>query len=459
MKHTSLSVNMTEINLVMEDPDDDDLEANAIDNDATISAKNVSFDIGTTMRLKFDEPPETGSDQLEICGTCSSSSVVSTTSDPSQNNHGADGQKATAENASGWKGRASDYIYFMLLALVLVVLSGFAQLLLMVSIYFRSGSLGGAAGWHGNAMISIMIVLLTILLIYVAYIYITFRKKKQRLGVFPSQTTKEDRKEKAKTNNIPSPTPLNSPQVAEAFPTDVSLRVKRLFCRVLLPLTILLLILTEVAVILSMTRNSVFPLQPPFGQDALIEGGKYVPSDCGNIQEMLDEAKRFYRNNTKLDFNDVKIIYGGTALGGAPSAHVIDNTIYLPKNSCPWPGLFVHEFVHIYQEQTGYWTGKGGPGKVFQYFAEWWQCSECLYDYGGYEALQAKMELALSGDGDEGAAGDIREAFGAEQMAMIVEDYYDEHERCHSNMTDLIKENYAWHCEALEYYATQILVR
>jgi hypothetical protein len=64
---------------------------------------------------------------------------------------------------------------------------------------------------------------------------------------------------------------------------------------------------------------------------------------------------------------------------------------------------------------------------------------------GGYQGLQAKMELALAGEED---AADIH-------TAEIVQDYYVDYDWCHStDVDDWVSE----YCEALEYYASQIIV-
>mmetsp|Transcript_23242 Transcript_23242/g.38516 ORF Transcript_23242/g.38516 Transcript_23242/m.38516 type:complete len:147 (-) Transcript_23242:172-612(-) len=144
------------------------------------------------------------------------------------------------------------------------------------------------------------------------------------------------------------------------------------------------------------------------------------------------------------------LIYGGTGLDPSPPlAHEADNTIYVPKFTCPSTSLLVHEIVHVWQEQSGYWNGVGGARRAFDLYRNQRRCLECLYDYGDYGALQSKMELALAGNQD---AADVAIAFGSEQMAEIVEDYYAEWEVCqYSSLAP-------WYCEALAFYSNQIII-
>jgi hypothetical protein len=360
-------------------------------------------------------------------------------------------ESSNADESSNHHPRRSlrDILLGSLQAVVIFILSGFTELLLIVSIYFRSGSLRGRSGMHGISMISIMIISIVILLIYeaaAACISMSNRKKRQRDC---TQTTQQANS----LNELPLAPPVGPPPPPPTT-TTTRHRVKRLFLRVLLPLAVVLLIGTEIILVIMIPHASIFPLKPPFAQDALIVGGDYVPTGCDNVQEMFQEAKTFFHNNTLLNLDNILIVYRAKPLKGA-AAMVFDQTIYLNKNMCPWTSLLVHEIVHIYQEQIGYWSGRGGPSKAFGYFADSIRCSACLYDYGGFQGLQAKMELGLAGDED---AADIHTAFGSEQMAEIVQDYYVEYDWCHSTDMEDYWGDWSSECKALEYYASQIIV-
>lgn len=394
--------------------------------------------------------------------------------------------------------------------LLLVAAAGFVHFLLVICIFMRSEHMGGTSGAHGIVVLSILVILTAMLLIYVSILYCLHRKRQTKASQASNATDWDDEEEESSNNNEGNnntapeeelveessnnhegnnntapeeeseeslnndndnntrPVPASAPDSnnKQAFSPITRLHIRHLFLRIFLPLSIVLLIGTEVGFLLVMPRNSILPLVPPFGQDALLAGGVYR-GGC-SVQWAWDDAKEFFRNNTRLNLDDVQLVYGGTSFDYPLGAKVLDNTIYFPKYTCPSAGLLVHELVHIVQEQTGYWRGVGGARRAFQYFADSLECSDCLYDYGGYDTLQSTMELALSGDSH---AADVFEAFGPEQMAEIVEAYFYEYFWCQTSYEEeeataaapnttansVPTVNPYWYCKPLEFYASQIL--
>ena len=332
------------------------------------------------------------------------------------------------------------WLVYSFLGLVLIAVSAFAELILIVSIFFRSSPpLGGSSGFHGIAMISIMIIWAAILFGYLGFLAIKRRNQRRR-------SVKDTGVEEPRTHEIATN------QEGKTFCNDHGFYLSRaiwLFTRLLLPLTVILLVLTEVLFYTVMPRNSIIPLKP--GQNALeATTNEYVPEGCP-FKKRFQKAKDFYANNTCIDWDKIMVLYAGNASpsgGGQPSAYVFDQTIHIKEGLCPDSSLLVHELVHIYQEQIGYWYGPGGPGKAFKYFADRWRCASCLYDFGRYGGVRSKYEQALAGDKD---AANVHKAFGIEQVASLVELYYADKDWCTQYRE---RED----CEALEFYANQIII-
>ena len=425
----------------------------------------------------------------------------------------------------------------VLIGLALVVL---ADILLSVSICLRREWKGrtGSARMHWIAFASILIIQSFIMICLAARWYRNFQKdgakhKEDEEAGCAGQTVPKEAKKNAEDSIESGPGPeLNSlvenvkdedcigePErgeatrsVAESIESIVDpagdrdaqadlhgfiLSKTKKYCLFLfIPLVLALLVLTELVFVSEMRRNSFIPLDP--NQNALNPNSKYVPDEC-DMQSRWDQAVAFFNGSVVVE--DVMLIYVNFTMSDA-GAFEIDNTVYFPKKDwswCPSVDLLVHELVHVWQEQSGYFFGPGAPGRAIRMTLDRWRCSWCLYDYGGREGVVSAMESALAGDQ---AMANVVTAFGAEQMAEIVEDYYwykvdlrycDPVDHGLSfgeagynetsnvtyvsryNMTDEVKlpinetddisvfdddwhvEHYGEYCQALEFYACQII--
>ena len=340
--------------------------------------------------------------------------------------------------------------------LVLLIITGTLEIALIAAMYFRSSgnNLGGSAfAWHMNALLALLMIMTVVVVIHLYWEYVCYwcknsfknrgnsgskkddsstesdeetpRSKRRRRMRRHSDQDEDDDEEEGEEETTGSH--KSGRRHTKPFVTYVKKRTGRLLHHVCVPLFLILAVLTEVGFLLTMPRSSFMPLVPPFGEDAISDYGEYQAADC-DVEEIFKQAKDFFRNNTKLDLDSVRVVYGGTAFDINIEAKAFDNTIYMPKYTCPSVGLMVHELVHIWQEQTGYWHGKGGARRALKYLVDSRKCQQCMYDYGGYEALRLNWGLALSGDTK---MADIKREYGPKQMAMIVQDYYATYNRCH----------------------------
>ena len=410
--------------------------------------------------------------------------------------------------------------------LVLLILCGTLEIALIAAMYFRSSdnTLGGTPfRWHLNAILALLMIMTAMVVIHLYWEFIcfwckiSFKNARRRRGKHDDSSTESDEEAPAegsilarkKRRKLRSHTDQEEDETEEheengrdtkTFLSHVKPRTGRLLRHVCLPLFLVLIVLTEVGFLLVMPRSSFMPLVPPFGEDATIDYGEYQPNDC-DVAALFRRAKDVFANNTQLDLDSVKIVYGGTAFDVNIGAKVIDNTIYMPKYTCPSVSLLVHELVHVWQEQTGYWHGKGAARRALRYLIDSRDCRECMYTYGGYEELRLNWGLAVSGNT---RVADITREYGPEQMAVIVEDYFATYDLCQeapekakppvqlsfakenldpvdvSNTTDITgitnatesdvdepavleepeeeeKPSIPYYCQPLQYYASQIL--
>jgi len=360
-----------------------------------------------------------------------------------------------------------------------VPLACVVEVLLFIGIFFRAdlGRRRGASFSHGVAFLAILIILLFILLCFTLKWHRFYHRKikvdRDNNGVpeANNEETKDEEKspeelefeEDTASGCLKSASPSSAPKDSEPKEEIRFLlnKTKRLALFLFLPLTIVLLILTEIVFVLQMPRNSIIPLKS--NQNALNPNSEYVPDGC-DVQNRFNDAANFFNGSVNAD--DVMLVYVTWTMKKA-AAFEADNTIYLPKKEywCPPVWLLVHEFVHVYQEQTGYFYGPGGPGTAIRLLLDGQRCKRCLYDYGGREGLVVMMKMAQSGNE---TARDVSRAFGSEQQAEIVEHYYYLYRGiCSSESgnatTDDTNEFYngyvsdAEYCEALRFYSCQII--
>ncbi|CAB9505721.1 expressed unknown protein [Seminavis robusta] len=318
-----------------------------------------------------------------------------------------------------------------------------AELLLFIGIFFRAKYTGrrGTAWCHGVAILSILMILIFVWILAIARWTRRFEVDKQDGTDKARDDASSDDEEKnlplntmREDDHLESIDLTGSGENSEATPTatstDASGRekpTKRLIpylsnktkwfaLLVLTPLVVMMLVFTEITLWYQMPRNSIIKLDP--NQLALSPKSEYVPAGC-EIQERWDEAVKFF--NGSISVADVLLVYVNNPFTDAP-AYQADSTVYLPEYSrCPSVRLLVHEMVHVWQEQTSYWSGPGAPGRFIRMRLDRLRCSWCLEDYGGREGIITALEQSRSGNT---TAADIKAAFGPEQMAEIVEDYY-----------------------------------
>ena len=308
-------------------------------------------------------------------------------------------------------------------AFKILIFFGFSTLLtalLGASLQFGCSScFHGGWGLFGMAILTISIVSIFFLLMFVMslFSYQQYQNRKQQ-RIFSS-----DEEENRSTSDSASDS------AARKFPSDCWIRIRRFALRILLPFAIIQLIGFEIFLMLQAPNSSLFPIRPPYAEYALSEpgGSEYAPEGCSrlHIEIVYNIAKEMYVNNTEF-YNYLETVNDGDGIpliymprgNGDVAAFVFDQTIYIPLNQCPQAPLLVHELVHVYQEHIGYFT----PSRVAEYIVNYIRCWECLYDYGGYDNLVATMELASATD--DATLQDIHTAFGSEQMAEIVQDYF-----------------------------------
>lgn len=170
-----------------------------------------------------------------------------------------------------------------------------------------------------------------------------------------------------------------------------------------------ILLLTQVILVFINPVDGIFPLSP-LNADAFAVS-EYRPAGC-DVAGRYAEAVTFFANST-VKASGIPVVYGGMpAHFGSASAVVIDSAIYLDFDLCPSVNLLVHEIVHLWQIQTGWWFERGAS-LYWSVFFERMECADCPYDYGGLQGLQAAK-----------SANKRFLDFGPEQQAQIVQDYY-----------------------------------
>merc|ERR550525_1893920 len=89
---------------------------------------------------------------------------------------------------------------------------------------------------------------------------------------------------------------------------------------------------------------------------------------CDAAEEWAN-ALRFYASSA-INMGKVKVLVGGIPwiLGTKGDflwgVMVVDQTIYLDAGVCPEAELLVHELVHVWQFQSGWWFQEG-PSKYW----------------------------------------------------------------------------------------------
>jgi len=191
----------------------------------------------------------------------------------------------------------------------------------------------------------------------------------------------------------------------------------------LLPFYLIVILLTEIALIFVVPFDSIFPIGIASDEIVVPLEGEFVrskhcpscPDDCNDIGQEVRKAREFFKHSL-IDFSKVRIGYGGIPRhfnkDGDIGGQVIDRSVFLPVGACPDAWLMVHEFVHVWQMQSGWWF-ENGVSKLIRYKKQ--ENKIDLYDYGGKEGLQnaAKDPQAT-----------ITSAFWVEEQAQIVEHYW-----------------------------------
>lgn len=317
--------------------------------------------------------------------------------------------------------KASIVALRVFLALLIIGISAILVSLLVATLFFRSGTLNGTSGWHGNVMVSILILYAAILLVFLLVVY--FRRRFAMSRKEEDADAALDDSEAAMSDDHEV-----TDGVDDAKP--FAIKVKKVLLYFIIPLTIIILVGAEVFFILTMPTASIFPLQMIGVQDAIAsspEGGGQLPVDC-DVAGQMEVVKVFFQNNTMINFDRVRVVVGGSPVhfnkNGRIGANVMEETIHLPRHSCPSVPLLVHEMVHVWQVQSGWWFGAKGLRRVVQYVKDSRKCFRCLYDLGGPEGSYLKEMFDRAIHHGDPVAADITLAFGPEQMAEIVELYY-----------------------------------
>ena len=242
------------------------------------------------------------------------------------------------------------------------------HLLLIITFFFQMGN-GGVGGWHLNAFLSI-----TIVLIFVFSLSFACRSK-----------------------------------------IENSSKIKKKFSIVFMVWGITLILLNEIALGVVVPTSSVLPLETFDNHDTLKTSADLTEACTQDLIEARWNAVKEYYNQSKVDFTNVRLVTGGMpGHFNTAGAMVIDETIYLTKNSCPSIDLLVHEVVHVWQFQTSWWFGSNGASRFFDWQIGQMKCRSCPYDYGGEEGLEEYYARGVT---------NIR-SLGPEQQAEIVQDFY-----------------------------------
>ena len=284
------------------------------------------------------------------------------------------------------------------MALLCIGLIAFMVVLLAVALYIRTGTLTGQTGLHGDVMASILIVYVIILAIVLLVVYCH-----RRLGIRRGEGSDAEESSLNTEENILSHEGFVNANLwdrqAFSVATDAAVlrvnnqeddrtagsdhqegddeikkkstrKVKQVLLFAVLPLTILILILAEVYFILVWPTASIFPLQTIRVQDAIAtspDGGWLLPAGC-DVAAKMEHVRDFFKNNTSIDFDQVQVVVGGAPVNfnkkGYVGAMVFENTIHLKANVCPRNALLLHEMIHVYQFNTGWFYGKKGLRRV-----------------------------------------------------------------------------------------------
>ena len=162
------------------------------------------------------------------------------------------------------------------------------HLLLIITFFFQMGN-GGVGGWHLNAFLSI-----TIVLIFVFSLSFACRSK-----------------------------------------IENSSKIKKKFSIVFMVWGITLILLNEIALGVVVPTSSVLPLETFDNHDTLKTSADLTEACTQDLIEARWNAVKEYYNQSKVDFTNVRLVTGGMpGHFNTAGAMVIDETIYLTKNSC-----------------------------------------------------------------------------------------------------------------------------
>jgi len=292
---------------------------------------------------------------------------------------------------------------------------------LLITLFLSGGKFRFKAGWFLNAFLSATIIIIIPTIVS----FVLWFKRKNR------STTNEQVIEMETTSTIDL-----DPMQQGAFAVNISKgkegiqesEVNPSFAceccaKRLLPFYIIVILLSEIALILLNPFDSIFPIGIASDEIVVPLEGEFIrsehcpncPDHCTDIGQEVQEARDFYKHSL-VDFSKVRMGYGGIPrhfnCDGTLGGMALDRSVYLPLDGCPDTWLMIHEFAHVWQMESGWWF-QNGVSKLLRYKKE--QNKIDLYDYGGLEGLRNAAE-------DPHAT--ITSAFWVEEQAQIVEDYY-----------------------------------
>ncbi|KAL3937982.1 MAG: hypothetical protein SGBAC_007022, partial [Bacillariaceae sp.] len=354
--------------------------------------------------------------------------------------------------------RACCWRMLALLTLILLfAISTLMSALLVVSIFLEcTNCFRGDVAVLGLVVLAILINSSASVMLFTVYLQLQRRHEQHQNRASEDQdldNRNENDLDRLIGNDNDAQPDRDNEQVEEGITSFLS-RIRWLSKR-LLAFAILQLLLFESLLVLIVPNTSLAPMTPPFAEKAFTgNSSEYAPDNCYMSQLEFQNAQNVFMNNSVF-FNYLQSTNSGegVAVFYLPreskqiAAYVFDQTIYLPRESCPSTGLLVHELVHIYQFKKGYFNFQ----RSVAYFRDLNHCFACAYNYGGYDSLQLKMERAIATN--DASLVDIMIAFKAEQMARIVEDYYYEN----YNGGACAQYERPAYCTALDFYALQIL--
>lgn len=236
------------------------------------------------------------------------------------------------------------YIYIhirckIITCIILTVPFFAVQLLLMITFFFHSGDLRGVEGWHVNSFISCTCVLVFVLLVMISYLFLKHKR--------------EHAISKIKNGR------------------------KSMSC-LFACWTFGMMLLSEIGLGLVVPTSSLLPLNM-FNNHDTLKSSSDLPTSCTQsvVHDRWNAVKEYY-NESRVDFSDVNLVTGGLpGHFGNAGAMVIDQTIYLAKDTCPSIDLLIHEVVHIWQFQTSWWFGSTGPSRFFEWQIGQLECRSC----------------------------------------------------------------------------------